>query len=51
MQEPVVVENLKTYPFEILTGVQQGDPLSATLFNLVLESVIRKLELRSDIKF
>jgi hypothetical protein len=29
--------------------VRQGDPLSATLFNLVLESVIRKLELRSDI--
>jgi hypothetical protein len=39
----VVVENLKTYPFDILTGVRQGDPLSATLFNLVLESVIRKL--------
>jgi hypothetical protein len=29
--------------------VRQGDPLPATLFNLVLESVIRKLELRSDI--
>jgi sorting nexin-29 len=45
----VVVENLKTDPFDISTGVRQGDPLSATLFNLVLESVIRKLELRSDI--
>jgi hypothetical protein len=29
--------------------VRQGDLLSATLFNLVLETVIRKLELRSDI--
>jgi hypothetical protein len=36
-------ENLKTDPFDILTVVHQGDALSATLFNLVLESVIRKL--------
>jgi hypothetical protein len=42
------VENLKT-DFDILTGVRQGDPLFATLFNLVRELVIRKLELRSDI--
>jgi hypothetical protein len=45
----VAVENLKTDPFDILTGVWQDDPLFATLFNLVRELVIKKLELRSDI--
>jgi hypothetical protein len=39
----VVVESLKIDRFDTLTGVQQGDLLSATLFNLELESVIRKL--------
>jgi hypothetical protein len=39
----VVVESLKIVPFDTLTRVQQGDLLSATLFNLELESVIRKL--------
>jgi hypothetical protein len=34
-----------------LTAVCQGDPLSATLFNLVLVSVIKKLELFSNISF
>jgi hypothetical protein len=47
----VIVENLKTDPFDILTGVRQGDPLCATLFNLVLESVIRKLQLGCQYKF
>jgi hypothetical protein len=47
----VIVENPRTDPFDILTGMRQGDPLSATLLNLVLESVIRKLYLRGDISF
>jgi len=29
--------------------VRQGDPLSATIFNVVLESVIKKLSLRGDV--
>jgi hypothetical protein len=47
----VIVENLETDPFDSLTGVRQGDPLPATLLNLVLESVKRKLEVRGDISF
>jgi hypothetical protein len=47
----VIVKNLKTGPFGILTGVRHCDPLSATLFTLVLESTIRKLELKGDICF
>jgi hypothetical protein len=35
--------------FDISTGVCQGDPLSTTSFNLVLDSVIKKLDLRGDI--
>jgi len=29
--------------------VRQGDPLSTTIFNLILDSVIKKLNLRGDI--
>jgi sorting nexin-29 len=29
--------------------VCQGDPLSATIFNLILDSVIKKLNLRGDV--
>jgi hypothetical protein len=34
---------------EIYAGVRQGDPLSALLLNLTLESVIRNLEIRGNI--
>lgn len=36
-------------PFMINSGVKQGDPLSATLFCLVLDSVLKSLELRGNI--
>jgi hypothetical protein len=29
--------------------MRQGDPISATIFNLTLDSVIKKLSLRGDI--
>jgi hypothetical protein len=45
----VKIENLTSKPFLISSGVRQGDPLSATIFNLVLDSVIKKLNLRGDI--
>jgi hypothetical protein len=34
-------ENLTSKPLSISFGVRQGDPLSATIFNLILDSVIK----------
>jgi hypothetical protein len=45
----VKIDNLTTKPFSISSGVRQGDPLSATIFNLTLDSVIKKPNLREDI--
>jgi hypothetical protein len=47
----VIAENLRNRSFGILSGVRHRNPLSATLFKLVFESVIRKSELRGDISF
>jgi hypothetical protein len=35
--------------FEISTGVKQGDPLSATLFSIVIDDILMQLELRGNI--
>jgi hypothetical protein len=45
----VKIENLTSKPFLISSGVRQGDPLSANIFNLILDPVIKKLNLRGDI--
>jgi hypothetical protein len=45
----VKIENLTSKPFSISSIVHQGYPLSATVFNLILDSVIKKLNLRGDI--
>jgi hypothetical protein len=45
----VKIENLTSKLFSVSSGVRQGDPLSATIFNLILDSVIKKLNLRGDI--
>jgi len=46
----VKIENLTSKPFLISSGVRQGDPLSAAMFNLMLDSVvIKKLNLRVNI--
>jgi len=42
----VKIENLTSNPILISSGVRQGDPFSATIFNLILGSVIKKLNLR-----
>jgi len=34
---------------EILTGVKQGAPLSATLFSMVIDGILKQLELRGII--
>jgi len=49
MEASVKIENLTSKPFSIFSGVYQGDPLSATIFNLILDSVIKNLNLRGDI--
>jgi len=38
-----------TEKFEIMTGVKQGDPLSAALFSIVIDNILKQLELRSSI--
>ena len=38
----VKIESLTSEPFSISSGVRQGNPLSATIFNLTLDSVIKK---------
>jgi len=45
----VKIENLTSKPLVILYDVRQGDPLSATMFNLILDSVIKKSNLRGDV--
>jgi hypothetical protein len=32
-----------------MTGVKQGDPLLATLFNMVIDDILKQLELRGNI--
>jgi len=38
-----------TEKFEIMTGVKQGDLLSATLFSIVIDDILKQLELRGNI--
>jgi hypothetical protein len=45
----VKVENLTSETFSVSSGVCQADPLSATIFNLILDLIIKKLNLRGDI--
>jgi hypothetical protein len=48
MEVSVKIENLTSKSFSISSGLCQGDPLSATIFNLILDLVIKKLKLRGD---
>jgi hypothetical protein len=45
----VKINNNYTEWFETKTGVRQGDPLSALLFSLVLDTVITNLEVRGNV--
>jgi hypothetical protein len=42
----VKVNQNYTEKFEILMGVKQGDPQSATLFSIVIDDILKQLELR-----
>jgi hypothetical protein len=45
----VKVNQNYTEKFEISKGVKQGDPLSATLFSIVIDDTLKQLELRGNI--
>jgi len=45
----VKINHTYTENFKILTGVKQGDPLSVILFSIVINDVIKQLELRGNI--
>jgi hypothetical protein len=45
----VKVHQNYTEMFEILTGVKQGYPLSATLFSIDIDDILKQLELRGNI--
>jgi hypothetical protein len=45
----VKVKQNYTEKFEILRGVKQGDPLSATLFSIVSDDILKQPELRGNI--
>ena len=41
--------NQLTEEFQIVSGVKQGDPLSATLFSIVIDDVLKQLDLKGNI--
>jgi hypothetical protein len=45
----VKINNEFTDKFDMQTGVKQGDPLSATLFSIAMDSILKKMELRGNI--
>jgi hypothetical protein len=45
----VKVNILYTSEFRIESGVKQGDPLSPTLFSLVIDTILKKLDIRGNI--
>ena len=45
----VKIDNELTEKFYVQTGVKQGDPLSATLFSIAMDAILKKLELRRNI--
>jgi len=45
----VKVNNTHTSEFRVESGVKRGDPLSPTLFSLVIDTVLKKIDLRGNI--
>jgi len=45
----VKVNNTNTSEFRVDSGVKQGDPLSPTLFSLVIDTILKKLDVRGSI--
>jgi hypothetical protein len=45
----VKMNNEFTDKFDVQTGVKQGDPLSATIFSIAMDCILKKTELRGNI--
>ena len=45
----VKIGNQLTNEFRIVSGIKQGDPLSATLFSIVIDNVLKQLDLKGNI--
>jgi hypothetical protein len=45
----IKVNQNHTEKFEITTGVKHGDPLLTTLFSIVIDNILKQLELRGNI--
>ena len=45
----VKINNEFTDKFDVQKGVKQGDPLSATLFSIAMDAILKKMELRGNI--
>jgi hypothetical protein len=45
----VKMGNQLTEEFRIVSGVKQSDPLSATLFRIVIDNVLKQLDLKGNI--
>jgi len=45
----VKINNELTGKFDVQTGVKQGDPLSATLFSVAMDCILKKMEMRGNI--
>jgi len=45
----VKINNELSGKFHVSTGVKQGDPLSATLFSIAMDFILKKMELRGII--
>jgi hypothetical protein len=44
----IKLNNEYTEQIEVKTGIKQGDPLSTVLFCTVMESLMKKLEIRGN---
>ena len=47
--EKVKIGDQLTNEFRIVSGVKQGDPLSTTLFSIVIDNVLQQLDLKGNI--
>ena len=45
----VKIGNYYSIELKIVTGVKQGDPLSATLFSILIDGIIKQLEIKGNI--